>query len=119
MKPSILVLLLVLWSIMACSPSVSSQFEGTASYYSESLDGKKTASGGTYKHWGLTAAHRKLEFGTRLRVTNIDNGRQVVVVVNDRGPYAKNRVIDLSGGAARKLDMLKSGVANVLVEVLE
>ncbi len=66
----------------------------------------------------LTAAHRSLPFGTRVRVTNLENGRRVVVVVDDRGPYARGRVIDLSPAAARRLGMLREGLARVRVEVV-
>ncbi len=119
MKSGILIFVLNLCFISGCSSSELEQFEGVASYYSSSLDGNKTASGEIYEHWGLSAAHKKLAFGTRLRVTNKANNYQVVVVVNDRGPYVEDKIIDLSGGAAKKLDMLDSGVANVLVEILE
>ncbi|MEM9285902.1 MAG: septal ring lytic transglycosylase RlpA family protein, partial [Pseudomonadota bacterium] len=70
------------------------------------------------RHNGFTAAHRTLPFGTRVRVTRRDTGQSVVVTINDRGPYAHNRVIDLSGAAAERLDMDKVGVATVDVEVL-
>ena len=99
--------------------TVIKKFEGKASYYHKSLHGNKTANGETYNHWGLSAAHKKLKFGTKLRVTNKSNGKQVIVVVNDRGPFVKNRVLDLSGGAAKKLDMYKSGVAQVIIEIIK
>ena len=92
--------------------------QGNASYYADELHGKKTASGEKYDKTKFTAAHRKLEFGTRVRVTNLYNDRSVIVKINDRGPYADNRLIDLSYAAAEKLGMLKSGVVPVLVEVL-
>ncbi len=66
-----------------------------------------------------TAAHRKLPFGTRVRVTNLDNGKRTVVRINDRGPFVKGRIIDLSFAAAKKLEMVQSGVANVRVEVVQ
>lgn len=85
---------------------------GRASWYD--LD-TKTASGEAMDDGDLTAAHRSFPFGTRLRVVNLDNGRSVVVRVNDRGPFAKDRIIDLSKAAARSLDMIEDGVANVRV----
>lgn len=94
------------------------RFSGEASYYAESLDGNPTASGEPYRHNAYTAAHRTLPFGTRVRVTRRDTGQSVIVTINDRGPYAHNRVIDLSGAAAQKLDMDQVGVAMVDVEVL-
>ncbi|MEO1042214.1 MAG: septal ring lytic transglycosylase RlpA family protein [Pseudomonadota bacterium] len=97
---------------------VSDRFSGEASYYAESLDGNPTASGEPYRHNGYTAAHRTLPFGTRVRVTRQDTGQSVVVTINDRGPYAHNRVIDLSGAAASEIDMDIVGVAMVDVEVL-
>lgn len=91
---------------------------GEASYYGDGFHGRKTASGERFNMHDLTAAHRKLAMGTRVRVTNLANGRQVVVRINDRGPYHGGRVIDVSYAAARKLDMLSDGVVPVKVEVL-
>ena len=67
----------------------------------------------------MTCAHKTLPFGTMLHVTNLDNDRDVTVRVNDRGPYVSGRIIDLSKGAARSLDMIESGTANVMIEVIE
>ena len=97
--------------------TASAAGEGMASYYADSLHGNPTASGEPYDKGALTAAHRTLEFGTRVKVTNLDNGQSVTVVVNDRGPHVKSRVIDVSGAAARKLGMLDSGTAKVRLEV--
>jgi len=93
--------------------------EGMASYYADSLHGNLTASEEPYDKDAMTAAHRTLAFGTRVRVTNLDNGRSVELVINDRGPHAKNRIIDVSGAAARQLGLIDSGTAKVSVEVLE
>ena len=93
--------------------------KGEASYYADAFHGRKTASGERFDMHALTAAHRKLAFGTRVRVTNLNNGSQVVVRINDRGPYSGGRLIDVSYAAARKLDMLGTGVAPVKVEVLK
>jgi rare lipoprotein A len=91
---------------------------GDASYYAHDFHGRKTASGEHFDMHELTAAHRTLPMGTRVRVTNLDNGRDVVVRINDRGPFKRGRVIDVSYEAAKKLDMIASGVAPVKVEVL-
>lgn len=92
---------------------------GVASYYSSSLHGRPTASGRTYRKNELTAAHRTLPFGTRVRVTNLENGRTVVVTITDRGPHRKGRIIDLSKRAARELDIVRSGTARVRLDVLD
>jgi rare lipoprotein A len=92
---------------------------GYASYYARHLHGARTASGERYDADALTAAHRTLAFGTRVRVTNLENGRSVVVTVTDRGPHRKGRIIDLSRAAARKLDFLEEGTTRVRVEVVD
>lgn len=92
---------------------------GSASWYGAEFDGKKTASGERYDMDDMTAAHRKLPLGTKVEVTNLDNGKSVEVEVNDRGPYAKGRIIDLSKAAAKKLGMTKDGTAPVKIEVTE
>ncbi|MBP2291525.1 septal ring lytic transglycosylase RlpA family protein [Azospirillum rugosum] len=90
--------------------------KGKASYYADFFDGRRTASGERFSQRKLTAASRTLPLGSRVLVTNADNGRSVEVVINDRGPYVKGRVIDLSKMAARELDMIEEGVVNVRVE---
>ncbi len=92
--------------------------EGEASYYGEELAGNHTASGERFDPGKLTAAHRTLPLGTRLRVTNTRNGQSVIVRVNDRGPFAKRRVLDVSKAAARRLGMLARGTAPVRIELL-
>jgi rare lipoprotein A len=87
--------------------------QGHASWYGLPFHGRATASGERFDMNGLTAAHRTLPLGTRVRVRNLENGRSVVVRINDRGPYAANRAIDLSYGAARQLRMVKNGDAPV------
>ncbi|MEH2382451.1 MAG: septal ring lytic transglycosylase RlpA family protein [Nostoc sp.] len=94
-------------------------FGGIASYYGYDGSSNSTASGQRFNPEGMTAAHRSLPFGTQVRVTNTRNGRSVVVRINDRGPYVRGRVIDLSAGAARILGMMGSGVAPVHIEVLK
>ncbi len=92
--------------------------KGMASYYGSKFEGRKTASGERYRGDEMTAAHRTLPFGTRVRVTNLANGKSVEVVVNDRGPFAKGRIVDLSRKAAKEIDMLSAGVVQVKLEVL-
>jgi rare lipoprotein A len=94
------------------------QDEGNASWYGAKHHGEKTASGAAFDKNALTAAHRTLPFDTRLRVTNLENGRTVEVVVNDRGPYVDGRLIDLSEAAARKLGFTEDGVVRVRIEEL-
>ncbi|HEY9644660.1 MAG TPA: septal ring lytic transglycosylase RlpA family protein [Coleofasciculaceae cyanobacterium] len=91
---------------------------GMASWYGPGFDGNYSASGEVFNQNALTAAHRNLPFGTQVRVTNMDNGMSVVVRINDRGPYADDRIIDLSRGAASAIGLVQSGVAPVNLEVL-
>jgi rare lipoprotein A len=88
---------------------------GYASYYAH---GKKTANGERFNPHGMTAAHRRLPFGTKVRVKHLATGRSVVVRINDRGPFIRNRIIDLSLGAASVLGIRRSGVAKVSIQVL-
>jgi rare lipoprotein A len=96
---------------------------GLASYYGPGFHGEITASGRSFNQWSMVAAHRTLPLGTVVRVTNLQNGRQVVVRIVDRGPYGRNRrkgtIIDLSTGAAQRLRSIKPGLVPVRVEVLE
>ncbi|HKQ98460.1 MAG TPA: septal ring lytic transglycosylase RlpA family protein [Candidatus Polarisedimenticolia bacterium] len=92
---------------------------GIASYYSETLQGRRTASGEPYDKRALTAAHRTLPFGSRVRVTNLANGLSVVVRINDRGPHVKGRMIDLSYAAARELHFIDQGTTRVRLEALD
>lgn len=94
-------------------------FSGDASYYGEGFDGKKTASGEIFDSDDFTCAHRTLPFGTKLKVTRIKTGASVVVRVNDRGPYAKKRVLDLSEAAGKALGLDKAGHAQVKAVVVE
>ncbi len=89
-----------------------------ASWYGAKYHGRQTASGAVYDMHRLTAAHKTLPFGTRLKVTHVDNARSVVVEVNDRGPFIAGRDLDLSFGAAKKLGMVEQGVARVKIERL-
>lgn len=92
--------------------------KGIASYYHDSLHGNKTASGQIYNKNKMTAAHKTLPLGSKVRVTDVRTGKSIVVRVNDRGPFVKGRIIDLSRRAASELGMIKRGVTRVRVEVL-
>lgn len=103
-------------SLAVCAQNV--HMDGRASYYHNSLHGRKMANGERYNRDSMICAHRTLPFGTRLRVTNPVTGQQVVVRVADRGPFVRGRVIDLSYAAASRLGTLRSGVAMVQIEIL-
>jgi rare lipoprotein A len=112
-------------AILALSPLTSvargdhtDGLQGTASYYGGTFRGRLTASGERFNQEALTAAHKTLPLGTRVRVTNLRNGESVEVKINDRGPYVRGRIIDLTKGAARELGMLRSGTAKVRIEVV-
>ena len=92
---------------------------GTASWYGPGFHGRKTASGERFNSYDMTAAHRSLPFGTRLKVTNETNGRSVVVRVNDRGPFAHRRIIDLAKGPAQALGLTNAGTAYVSLQRLD
>lgn len=108
-------------TVRAAEPAggtVKRVLRGSASWYGPNFAGRDTASGETYDPSELTAAHRWLPFGTRVRVTNRLNGRSVSVRINDRGPYAGHRILDVSSAAADRLRMKGSGVVPVIIEVL-
>ncbi|HEX8039396.1 MAG TPA: septal ring lytic transglycosylase RlpA family protein [Chryseosolibacter sp.] len=92
---------------------------GKASFYADKFDGTATASGEKYRHTKMTAAHKTLPFGTRVRVTNLGNNKSVEVVINDRGPYVEDRIIDLSKAAAEELGFVNQGLATVKLEVID
>lgn len=103
----------------AVSSPIQKQSEfGTASFYGAKYQGKPTASGEIFDLHKLTAAHPTLAFGTVVRVTNLENNRSVIVRINDRGPFIGGRAIDLSQAAAEELQMVRSGLAKVKIEVL-
>ncbi len=107
--------------LSACSSQPSgtdSSSSGQASWYGAYHHGKKTASGERFNQNALTAAHRTLAFGSTVKVTNTLNNKSVTVRINDRGPYSKGRIIDLSRAAAQKINMINSGVAPVRIQVL-
>lgn len=111
---NLIVLLCCLCSLASCSRKITQT--GKASYYADKFHGRKTASGEIFRQGRLTAAHRTLPFGTKVKVTNIANGRTVKVRINDRGPFAEGRIIDVSKKAARRLGMITTGVAPVEIK---
>lgn len=102
----------------ATGEAVVESHVGLASWYGPGFHGRRTASGKRFDMAALTAAHRSLPFGSRVRVTNLANGRSVIVRINDRGPYVKPRIIDLSRAAARELDFLEDGITRVRIDLL-
>jgi rare lipoprotein A len=93
--------------------------EGFASYYADKFQGMATASGVPYDSLSYSAAHPSLPFGSKLLVTNIQNERKIEVVINDRGPFLKNRIIDLSKAAAKELKMIDTGVIKVRLQLVK
>jgi rare lipoprotein A len=113
------IFLLATLLMLVCYHGFSQSSEtGMASFYNDKFEGKTTASGEVFSQSKLTAAHRTLPFKTKIKVTNLANKKSVVVTVNDRGPFVKDRIIDLSKKAATKLDFIDKGVAKVRLEVL-
>ena len=110
----IFILLFAVSLFFSCSPKVSQT--GKASYYADKFNGRKTASGVTFKNSMKIAAHKTLPFGTKVKVTNLSNGRSTKVVIQDRGPHVAGRIIDLSKKSAKKIGMLDQGIGNVKIE---
>lgn len=109
--------LLLLCVLCLCFASCTTlRQDGVASYYADKFNGRKTASGAVFRQRKLTAAHRTLPFGTRVKVKNLDNGKTVRVKINDRGPFVQGRIIDLSKRAANRLGMVRQGLANVEIK---
>lgn len=108
-----LLLLFFAFTLFSCAPKITKK--GKASYYSNKFNGRRTASGEKFRNSKRTAAHRTLPFGTKVKVTNLRNGKSVKVRINDRGPFVAGRIIDLSRKAARRIDMDKEGVGNVKI----
>jgi rare lipoprotein A len=117
---SIYLFLWVCWSLQAVSAQsqAPSTEQGKASYYASKFDGRPTANGETFSNTQLTAAHPSLAFNTLVKVTNMSNGKSVVVRINDRGPHTKARVLDMSKAAAKEIDMISAGIAPVQLEVI-
>lgn len=115
----IIILLAFAWQPDAFSQvSLGKTEKGRASYYSTRFHGKKTSFGEVHKSTELSAAHRTYPFNTMLEVTNLDNDKKVIVRVNDRGPYSKHRLVDISKEAAKQLEIVSQGIANVSVRVV-
>ncbi len=114
-------LLLVVWILCPLLSHGQNNFfqVGTASYYADKFEGRTTANGEKYNGSKMTAAHRMLPFGTVVRVTNLKNNLSCEVRINDRGPFVEGRLIDLSRAAARKLDFIQEGLAEVRIEVIK
>lgn len=115
MKRLILFLLLL---IMLCFPLLASE-EGLASWYGGKFNGRKTASGEIFDTNKFTAAHKTLPFGTVVKVINLENNKSTIIRINDRGPFIKGRIIDLSRAAAAEIGMLGTGVARVRIEIIK
>ena len=94
-------------------------YRGVSSYYGPNFHGKLTANGEVYDMYGLTAAHKEMPLNTIARVTNLENGKSLILRINDRGPYVKGRILDCSYGAAKKLGFINEGTANVEIKVIE
>ena len=117
----ILLTLITISLLYACSTTPTKYSPGetgyvTASYYGPKFNGRPTASGEIFDMYALTCAHKHMPFGTKLRVTNPDNSKSVIVTVNDRGPFIRGRDLDLSYGAARKIGLIAKGVGRVKIE---
>ncbi|SFQ34995.1 septal ring lytic transglycosylase RlpA family protein [Hymenobacter arizonensis] len=105
--------------LSACGSRNAFTQTGQGSYYADKFAGRKTTSGVPYRPGKMTAAHNTLPFGTRIKVTNVRNGKSVKVTVNDRGPHVKGRIVDVSRKAARKLDLVDAGVVPVQLKVIK
>ena len=95
------------------------KYQGLSSYYGKQFHGKLTANGEVYDMYGLTAAHKTFPLNTICRVTNLSNGKSLILRINDRGPYIGDRILDCSYGAAKKLNFLTEGVTEVKIQIIE
>jgi rare lipoprotein A len=102
----------------AASGKTLLSLEGVVSYYAHDFNGKMTSNGETFDMNDLTAAHRTFPFGTQVRVTNLENGKSVMIRVNDRGPFVEGRIMDLSMGAAKEIDLIKTGTTRARLDVV-
>lgn len=115
MKFKALLSLVIICGVLgSCAPKLTQT--GKASFYADKFNGRKTASGEKFRNSKLTAAHKTLPFGTKVKVINLSNGKSVKVRINDRGPYVAGRIIDLSKKAAHKVGLDKKGVGNVKIK---
>jgi rare lipoprotein A len=112
------IFLLAFLAITACSGTKKFTEVGQASYYSNKFQGRKMANGDRYRKGKLTAAHKTLPFGTKVKITNQQNGKTVKVKITDRGPHSRGRIVDLSLAAANRLDMVDAGTAPVKLKVV-
>ena len=115
----VLTVMLLFLVIFGCKKSPPPYQTGMASFYSDSFEGKRTANGEIFSNSEMTAAHRTLSFGTRVRVTNLKNGNAVVVRITDRGPFVEGRILDVSLAAATQLDFVDDGLAEVRIDLLD
>ncbi|UQB67684.1 septal ring lytic transglycosylase RlpA family protein [Epilithonimonas zeae] len=114
------ILLLTIFVISCGSRNSGSGYKSTSvSYYANKFDGKKTASGETYRHSKMTGAHKSLSFGTRVEIVNVENDKSVIITVNDRGPLKPSREFDLSQGAFKKIANLNAGIIKVKYRILK
>lgn len=118
-KKTTKILSTALVSVFIYTNSAFAAFTIKASYYGKQHHGRKTASGERFDMYACTAAHKKLPFGTLLKLTNLKNGKTIIVKINDRGPFVKSRQLDISFGAAKKLDFIKSGVGLLKMEIID
>lgn len=124
LKKNFVIFLLLSFSLIGCvkqyqQPTTLKSFIGIASWYGPGFHGKKTASGEKFNMYALTAAHKTLPLNTVVKVTNLNNGKEVIVKINDRGPVPEDRIIDLSKKAAQQLQIIKEGIAKVKIDVLK
>jgi len=108
----------LIYTINVTGQNTNYSAKGTASFYADKFEGRTTANGEIYYHSKKTAAHRTLPFGSIVKVTNLENNKVVVVRINDRGPFVDNRIIDLSKSAAKELEFIGKGLADVKIEVI-
>ena len=123
MRGTMIVFVLMISILFGVNQSLQAQTgekqTGKASYYADRYHGRTTASGEKLNNNALTAAHPTLPFGTKVRVTNLSNGKTVEVTINDRGPYSRRRMIDISKAAAKEIGLIRQGVAMVEMEIIE
>jgi len=109
-----IVFIVLAFLLLGCSNKIVET--GKASFYADKFTGRKTASGAVFKQNRMTAAHKTLPFGTKVKVTNLSNGKKVKVRINDRGPFVEGRIIDLTKKAAKRLNMVNAGVVKVEIK---
>ncbi|MCK5829051.1 MAG: septal ring lytic transglycosylase RlpA family protein [Methylococcales bacterium] len=116
--PHYLITFIIFFSAIFTTQSAFAE-EGIAAYYSDVFHGRKTASGDIYNKNKLTAAHKTLPYGTKVKVTHLKNDKSVIVTITDRGPFTPKRIIDLSYAAAQTIDLIKPGISMVRLEILD